>query len=220
MQNETTGQVAAGEVACAAPSSVSFRPGDPCRNAFRLHDTQPASAAWRFWNDLTQKPAIQGRGSMFRSCAGLVALSSLLLSGAAFAQEKIKVGVTATLEGTYTVLGEDGIRGLPDSAQHAWQEGRRQGTRIRHRVDGCDARFRGSRRAQADRAGQGPDPALAALRRRRHRGQEFCQDPPGADLHQRRLRRAGDDLCRSGAELLPLQHGRRAMAGRARQIRV
>ena len=48
---------------------------------------------------------------MFRSCAGLVALSSLLLSGAALAQEKIKVGVTATLEGTYTVLGEDGIRG-------------------------------------------------------------------------------------------------------------
>src|SRR4249919_4269832 len=48
---------------------------------------------------------------MFKSCAGLVALSSLLLSGGALAQEKIKVGVTATLEGTYTVLGEDGIRG-------------------------------------------------------------------------------------------------------------
>src|SRR4030081_1721612 len=48
---------------------------------------------------------------MFKSCAGLVALSSLLLSGAALAQEKIKVGVTATLEGTYTVLGEDGVRG-------------------------------------------------------------------------------------------------------------
>ena len=41
----------------------------------------------------------------------LIALSSLLLSGAALAQEKIKVGVTATLEGTYTVLGEDGMRG-------------------------------------------------------------------------------------------------------------
>ena len=48
---------------------------------------------------------------MLRSCAGLVALSTLLLSSAAMAQEKIKVGVTATLEGTYTVLGEDGIRG-------------------------------------------------------------------------------------------------------------
>src|SRR5271167_4909155 len=49
---------------------------------------------------------------MLRGCAGLVALSSLLLSGVAMAQEKIKVGVTATLEGTYTVLGEDGIRGF------------------------------------------------------------------------------------------------------------
>jgi branched-chain amino acid transport system substrate-binding protein len=48
---------------------------------------------------------------MLRSCAGLVALTTLLLSSAAMAQEKIKVGVTATLEGTYTVLGEDGIRG-------------------------------------------------------------------------------------------------------------
>jgi ABC-type branched-subunit amino acid transport system substrate-binding protein len=42
---------------------------------------------------------------------GSIALSGLLFSGAALAQEKIKVGVTATLEGTYTVLGEDGMRG-------------------------------------------------------------------------------------------------------------
>src|SRR5215510_11872269 len=49
--------------------------------------------------------------AMLKGSLGLIALSSLLLSGAALAQEKIKVGVTATLEGTYTVLGEDGIRG-------------------------------------------------------------------------------------------------------------
>src|SRR3954467_3788677 len=49
---------------------------------------------------------------MLKGSLGLIALSSLLLSGTAFAQEKIKVGVTATLEGTYTVLGEDGIRGF------------------------------------------------------------------------------------------------------------
>ncbi len=40
------------------------------------------------------------------------ALATLFMSGAAFARHKIKVGVTATLEGTYTVLGEDGIRGF------------------------------------------------------------------------------------------------------------
>ena len=49
---------------------------------------------------------------MLTSGIRAVALTSILLSSAAWAQEKIKVGVTATLEGTYTVLGEDGIRGF------------------------------------------------------------------------------------------------------------
>jgi ABC-type branched-subunit amino acid transport system substrate-binding protein len=49
---------------------------------------------------------------MLKSGIGAVALTSILLSSAAWAQEKINVGVTATLEGTYTVLGEDGIRGF------------------------------------------------------------------------------------------------------------
>src|SRR6202142_846492 len=40
------------------------------------------------------------------------ALTSILLSSAAWAQEKIKVGETATLEGTYTILGVDGIAGF------------------------------------------------------------------------------------------------------------
>jgi branched-chain amino acid transport system substrate-binding protein len=37
---------------------------------------------------------------MLKGGVGLIALTSLLLSGAAVAQEKVKVGVTATLEGT------------------------------------------------------------------------------------------------------------------------
>jgi branched-chain amino acid transport system substrate-binding protein len=37
--------------------------------------------------------------------------ASLLSIGSAQAADKIKIGVTATLEGTYTVLGEDGMRG-------------------------------------------------------------------------------------------------------------
>ncbi len=49
---------------------------------------------------------------MLKGSLCLAALASLFMSGTAFAQEKIKVGVTATLEGTYTVLGEDGIRGF------------------------------------------------------------------------------------------------------------
>ncbi len=42
-----------------------------------------------------------------------VSLAAMLVTGAASAQDgTIKVGVLATLEGTYTVLGEDGVRGL------------------------------------------------------------------------------------------------------------
>ncbi len=40
-----------------------------------------------------------------------VALTAVVGTGAANAADKLKVGVTATLEGTYTVLGEDGMRG-------------------------------------------------------------------------------------------------------------
>jgi len=39
-------------------------------------------------------------------------IAALLATGAAEAADKLKVGVLATLEGTYTVLGEDGVRGL------------------------------------------------------------------------------------------------------------
>src|SRR6201996_6024021 len=49
---------------------------------------------------------------MVKRSFGAVALGCLMMAGGAQAQEKIKVGVTATLEGTYTVLGEDGIRGF------------------------------------------------------------------------------------------------------------
>lgn len=41
-----------------------------------------------------------------------VAAAAMLASGPALSAEKLKIGVLATLEGTYTVLGEDGIRGL------------------------------------------------------------------------------------------------------------
>jgi len=43
--------------------------------------------------------------------AAAVALTAAVGTGSANAAEKLKIGVTATLEGTYTVLGEDGMRG-------------------------------------------------------------------------------------------------------------
>jgi ABC-type branched-subunit amino acid transport system substrate-binding protein len=42
-----------------------------------------------------------------------------VFAGGAQAQEKIKVGLLATLEGTYTVLGEDGVRGFQTAMKQA-----------------------------------------------------------------------------------------------------
>ena len=44
--------------------------------------------------------------------ATTTAIAVLVGTGLVNAADKLKVGVTATLEGTYTVLGEDGIRGF------------------------------------------------------------------------------------------------------------
>jgi len=45
--------------------------------------------------------------------------STLVISASAVAAEPLKVGVLATLEGTYTVLGEDGVRGLKTALTEA-----------------------------------------------------------------------------------------------------
>lgn len=50
---------------------------------------------------------------MISRCLKAVSVAALVLAGSnAWAAEPLKVGVLATLEGTYTVLGEDGVRGL------------------------------------------------------------------------------------------------------------
>jgi branched-chain amino acid transport system substrate-binding protein len=47
------------------------------------------------------------------------ALSTVLVSGAAQAQEKLRIGVLATLEGALTPLGEDALRGLEVAVRQA-----------------------------------------------------------------------------------------------------
>jgi ABC-type branched-subunit amino acid transport system substrate-binding protein len=49
---------------------------------------------------------------MHKSLFSAAAIALALVAGTAVAAEKLKVGVLATLEGTYTVLGEDGVRGF------------------------------------------------------------------------------------------------------------
>ena len=62
------------------------------------------------------------KGLLLATVAGFAALVG---TGAVNAADKLKVGVTATLEGTYTVLGEDGMRGYDLSVEqcHALASG-------------------------------------------------------------------------------------------------
>lgn len=59
---------------------------------------------------------------MHRHLASALIAGSMLLTTGAQAAEPIKVGVLATLEGTYTVLGEDGVRGFQVALQKFGKE--------------------------------------------------------------------------------------------------
>jgi ABC-type branched-subunit amino acid transport system substrate-binding protein len=63
-------------------------------------------------------PRSNGRHGMHRRLLTSAALGALLAAGSLVqAAEPLKLGVTATLEGTYTVLGEDGMRGFEVALQ-------------------------------------------------------------------------------------------------------
>jgi ABC-type branched-subunit amino acid transport system substrate-binding protein len=64
------------------------------------------------------------KGLLLATVAGFAAMVG---SGSVNAADKVKVGVTATLEGTYTVLGEDGMRGYDLSVEaHGGKAGGRE----------------------------------------------------------------------------------------------
>jgi ABC-type branched-subunit amino acid transport system substrate-binding protein len=65
-----------------------------------------------------------------------LAIGALCVSGAAHAEDAIKVGVMATLEGTYTVLGQDSVRGFEVALkEHNGQAG---GHKIEYTVASTD----------------------------------------------------------------------------------
>src|ERR1700691_4348496 len=63
--------------------------------------------------------SVTGRNLMRKSLllATAAGFAALVGTGSANAADKLKVGVTATLEGQYTVLGEDGMRGYEIAVQ-------------------------------------------------------------------------------------------------------
>ena len=77
-----------------------------------------------------------------------VAAAAVLAAGSAQAADKLKIGFMATLEGTYTVLGEDGQRGFEVAMKEA--KGMAGGREIEVIVGATDA---------------SPDSALRAARK-------------------------------------------------------
>ena len=107
------------------------------------------------------------------------------------------------------------IQGRPEQVR---RQGRRTRDRGDHRRHRREPGLRDTRGAQGRGAGQGGHRDRTAVGVRGHRDQGLRQDSAAGDVHQRHLRRPGDHLRRSGAELLPLQHGRRAVVGRHRRV--
>ena len=84
--------------------------------------------------------------------ASVVAIAALVGAHSANADDTIKIGTFATLEGTYTALGEDGMRGFDLAVMQHKGNGWRQEARDHQRLIGRLARFGAARRQKAGRA--------------------------------------------------------------------
>jgi len=122
------------------------------------------------------------------------ALIALTIGSGAQAADTIKIGVMATLEGTYTVLGEDGVRGLKVALNKFDNKiGDKEIELVIGATDASpDSAVRAARKlVEQDQVDVviGPLSGSEGIAIRRLR-----QDPARHDLHQWRLRRSGNHL--------------------------
>ena len=130
----------------------------------------------------------------------------------------MKVGLLATLEGTYTVLGEDGVRGFQVAMNKFG--GMAGGREIEVVIGATDA---------------SPDSAIRAARKVVEQDKvdivigplsgsegiaikDYAKTQPQVTFINGISGAQEDDVRRSGAELLPLQHGRRPVVVRNRRV--
>ena len=83
-----------------------------------------------------------------------VALTTVIGSWSAHAADKIKVGVFSTLEGTYTALGEDGMRGFDLAVMQHHNKGGGKDLEIIRGSSDASPELGTTRRQEAGRAGQ------------------------------------------------------------------
>jgi ABC-type branched-subunit amino acid transport system substrate-binding protein len=113
---------------------------------------------------------------------------------AGLAGEPLKVGVLATLEGTYTVKGEDGIRGLKTAlAQHGMMAGDREIELVILSTDASpDSALRGARKLVEQDGVEivlGPLSGSEGIAIR-----DYFKTPAADHIHQRYFRRDGDNI--------------------------
>jgi len=162
---------------------------------------------------LLLRTEFQGRSTMTRKTlfAG-AALVALTIGSGAQAADTIKIGVMATLEGTYTVLGEDGVRGLKVALNKF--DNKIGDKEIELVIGATDA---------------SPDSAVRAARKLVEQDQvdvvigplsgsegiairDYAKTQPDMTFIN------GNHLRQSIGKLLPVQHGWRPVAGRSRRI--
>ena len=155
-----------------------------------------------------------------RMLLGLGLAAGLAIPSMAMAEDTIKVGVLATFEGAFTVLGEDSMRGAVMA------------------VDDFGGKVAGKKIEIIKGSSDGsPDSAVRAIRKLVEQdgakvivgplsgdeglgGQGLSQDQAGRHRRQRYVGGAGHDATRPGSQFLPLLHRRRAMDGRPGRLRL
>ena len=136
------------------------------------------------------------------------------------AEDTIKVGVLATFEGAFTVLGDDSMRGAVMAVDDfGGKVGGKKIEIVKGSSDGSpDSAVRAIRKLVEQDGAKvvvGPlsgDEGLAV--------KDYAQDQAGRDHRQRHVGGAGHDIARSGSQFLPLLDRRRAVDGRPGRLRL
>jgi branched-chain amino acid transport system substrate-binding protein len=145
------------------------------------------------------------------SAAAMMAVGA----AAAHAEDTIKVGLLATLEGAFTVLGEDSVRGAELAFQeHNYMAGGKKLVIVKGSSDASPDSAVARRASSSSRTACRS--RSARLGRRGHRGQELRQDPAAGDLingpRRRRTRPCAIRRRTSTASRPTVPNGRRVSA--------
>ena len=159
-----------------------------------------------------------GKRMFTRTLVGAAVFAALGFAGSAVAQQTVKIGLLATLEGPFAAGGQDGMRGAEMAVQAsatAWSPARRSRSSRRRRTRSPTSRS--TRRASSSSRTRcdimvGPLSGGEGIAVK-----DYAKTQPNITFINGSSGAQGDHAGQPGGELLPLQHRRRAVDVRARQ---